>query len=249
MAEPLDKNKNRGGIGENIRVILYALIIAFFVRSVAYQPFNIPSGSMIPTLLVGDYLFVSKFSYGYSRFSIPFGLNLFSGRILSNEPTRGDVAVFRHPPQNKDDFIKRIVGIPGDRIMMIDGLLHINGLPVMKIKVKNSEINIRTGQNQKSSEYVETLPNGKSYKVRESLGNTGPYDNTPEYIVPDGHYFALGDNRDNSNDSRSWGYIPQQNLIGRAEFIFFSTDGTAGWFKPWMWPSATRFTRITQSIN
>ena len=249
MAKPLDKNKSRGGIGENIRVILYALIIAFFVRSVAYQPFNIPSGSMIPTLLVGDYLFVSKFSYGYSRFSIPFGLNFFSGRILNNEPVRGDVAVFRHPPQNKEDFIKRIVGIPGDRIMVVNGLLHINGLPVKKIKIKNPELEIRAGKNHRSSEYIETLPNGKSYKVRESLGNTGPYDNTPEYIVPDGHYFALGDNRDNSNDSRSWGYIPQQNLIGRAEFIFFSTDGTAGWFKPWMWPRATRFTRITQSIN
>ena len=136
MAKPLDKNKSRGGIGENIRVILYALIIAFFVRSVAYQPFNIPSGSMIPTLLVGDYLFVSKFSYGYSRFSIPFGLNFFSGRILNNEPVRGDVAVFRHPPQNKEDFIKRIVGIPGDRIMVVNGLLHINGLPVKKIKIK-----------------------------------------------------------------------------------------------------------------
>ena len=249
MAKPLDKNKNRGGIGENIRVILYALIIAFSVRTVAYQPFNIPSGSMIPTLLVGDYLFVSKFSYGYSRFSIPFGFNLFSGRILSNEPLRGDVAVFRHPPLNSEDFIKRIVGIPGDRIIMIGGLLHINGIPVKKVKVKNTIITISEGQKQNVSEYIETLPNGKSYNVRESLGNTGPYDNTPEYIVPDGHYFALGDNRDNSNDSRSWGYIPKQNLIGRAEFIFFSTDGTAGWFKPWLWASATRFSRIIQSIN
>jgi signal peptidase I len=249
MAKLLDKKKGLGTIGENIRVIVYALLIAFFVRTVAYQPFNIPSGSMLPTLLVGDYLFVSKFSYGYSRFSIPFGLDIFSGRIFSDEPDRGDVAVFRHPPHNKVDFIKRIVGIPGDKIMLVGGILHVNGLSVKKIEIKDETSSVYEGQKRQITEYMETLPNGVSYRVRESLGNTGPYDNTPEYIVPKGHYFALGDNRDNSNDSRSWGYIPAQNLIGRAEFIFFSTDGSAGWFRPWLWPSSTRFSRIIQSIN
>lgn len=244
-----DENKKEGGWVDTLRTIIYALLIAFFVRTLAYQPFNIPSGSMIPTLLVGDYLFVSKFSYGYSRYALPLGLGFFSGRILSRAPERGDIAVFRQPPANRDDFIKRIVGVSGDRIQMIGGGLHINGKAVEKKRIEDFVTRDHRGRTRRISQYTETLPNGPSYTVRERLGDDGPVDNTREFIVPQGQYFAMGDNRDDSNDSRSWGFVPAENLIGRAEILFFSTDGTAGWFQPWLWPTATRFSRIFNRVE
>ncbi len=243
------KKKNEGGWGETLRTIIYALLIAFFIRTVAYQPFNIPSGSMIPTLLVGDYLFVSKFSYGYSRYALPLDFGFFSGRILSKAPKRGDVAVFRQPPSNQDDFIKRIVGVSGDRVQMIGGVLHINGEAVDKNRMEDFVTRDSRGRTRRIAQYTETLPNGPSYTVRESLGDNGPVDNTREFIVPEGQYFAMGDNRDDSNDSRSWGFVPAENLVGRAEILFFSTDGRAGWFQPWRWPAATRFSRIFNSVD
>ncbi len=248
MAKSKKKN-DAGGWVETLRTIVYALLIAFLVRTLAYQPFNIPSGSMIPTLLVGDYLFVSKFSYGYSRFSLPLGMGFFSGRILGNAPERGDIAVFRQPPSNRDDFIKRIVGIPGDRIQIIGGVLHVNGKAVDKRRIDDFTFTDRRGRTGRISQYTETLPNGPSYTVRESLGDTGPVDNTREFIVPEEQYFAMGDNRDDSNDSRVWGFVPAENLVGRAEVLFFSTDGSAGWFQPWLWPTATRFSRILNSVE
>lgn len=241
--------KKDGGWAETLRTIIYALLIAFFVRTVAYQPFNIPSGSMIPTLLVGDYLFVSKYSYGYSRYSVPLGLGFFSGRIFGKAPARGDVAVFRQPPSNRDDFIKRIVGISGDRIQMISGVLHINGKAVEKQRIEDIVERDRRGRTRAVAQYTETLPNGVSYVVRESFGDKGPVDNTREFVVPAEHYFAMGDNRDDSNDSRSWGFVPAENFVGRAEIMFFSTDGSAGWFQPWRWPSATRFSRIFDLVD
>ncbi|MBI36012.1 MAG: signal peptidase I [Alphaproteobacteria bacterium] len=248
MTREKDK-KSKTSWGENIRVIIYALLIAFFIRTVAFQPFNIPSGSMIPTLLVGDYLFVSKYSYGYSRYSLPFGLKLFNGRLFSNQPKRGDVAVFRQPPSNRDDFIKRIVGLPGDKIQMIGGVLYINGSPTKKKRIEDASFTDWRGREISIPQYAETLDNGVSYIVSESMGNAGPVDNTQEFIVPKNHYFAMGDNRDNSNDSRSWLYIPSENLVGRAEIIFFSTDGSSGWLKPWLWLDSTRFERIFSSID
>ena len=244
-----NNKKSKTSWGENIRVIIYALLIAFFIRTIAYQPFNIPSGSMIPTLLVGDYLFVSKYSYGYSRYSLPFGIKLFDGRLFSNHPERGDVAVFRQPPSNRDDFIKRIVGLPGDKIQMIDGLLYINGSPTKKKRIEDSIYIDFRGREISIPQYEETLENGVSYVVSESMGNNGTVDNTQEFLVPKNHYFAMGDNRDNSNDSRSWLYIPSENLVGRAEIIFFSTDGSSGWLKPWLWFDSTRFKRIFNSID
>ena len=244
-----DNKKNEGGWLETIRTIIYALLIAVVVRTLAFQPFNIPSGSMIPTLLVGDYLFVSKFSYGYSRYALPFGLGFFPGRIFESAPERGDIAVFRQPPTNDEDFIKRLVGMPGDRIQMIGGVLHINGEPVPKERLEDVVLRDSRGRVRRVPQYVETLPNGVSYIVQESLGDRGPVDNTREFVVPPGQYFAMGDNRDDSNDSRNWGFVPAENLIGRAEILFFSTDGSAGWFQPWRWPTATRFSRIFDLVE
>ena len=243
------KEKSEGGWVDTFRTITYALLIAFFVRTVAYQPFNIPSGSMIPTLLVGDYLFVSKYSYGYSRYALPLGLGFFSGRIFGKAPERGDVAVFRQPPTNRDDFIKRIVGVSGDRVQVIGGVLHINGNAVVKERIEDAVLSDSRGRIQRIAQYRETLPNGPTYTVRESLGDSGPVDNTSEFLVPPGQYFAMGDNRDDSNDSRSWGFVPAENFVGRAEILFFSTDGRAGWFQPWLWPSATRFSRIFNRVD
>ena len=244
-----DKKQNSGGTFETVCTIIYALLIAGVVRTFLFQPFNIPSGSMIPTLLVGDYLFVSKFSYGYSRYAFPFGMGFFSGRIFGSEPDRGDVAVFRHPPTNRDDFIKRLVGMPGDRIQVINGHLHINGDPVTRRRIEDHVSRDFQGSVRRVPQFAETLPNGRTYVVREGQSDRGPADNTGEFVVPPGNYFAMGDNRDDSNDSRSWGFVPRENLIGRAEIIFFSTDGSAGWLEPWGWIQATRFNRILDSID
>ncbi|MDJ0684857.1 MAG: signal peptidase I [Alphaproteobacteria bacterium] len=236
-----------------VKTIVYALLIAVFVRTFAYEPFNIPSGSMIPTLLVGDYLFVSKFSYGYSQYSLPFGLIPFEGRILDSEPERGDVAVFRLPADPKVDYIKRIVGLPGDRIQMKLGVLHINGEPVSRLRIDDFRFGEGASGARSVRRYEETLPGGVSHAIIELSGDTGLMDNTPEYTVPDGHYFALGDNRDGSQDSRFLdlvGYIPAKNLIGRAEFLFFSVDGAkTEWYEVWNWPSAIRFGRIFNGVR
>jgi signal peptidase I len=244
-----DKKQKTGSTFETVRTIIYALLIAGVVRTFLFQPFNIPSGSMIPTLLVGDYLFVSKFSYGYSRYSFPFSLGFFSGRIFDSAPDQGDVAVFRHPPTNRDDFIKRLVGMPGDRIQIINGRLQINGELVPRRRIEDHVSRDFRGNVRRVPQYEETLPNGRTYVIREGQGDRGPADNTREYVVPPDHYFAMGDNRDDSNDSRGWGLVPRQNLIGKAEIIFFSTDGTAGWLEPWRWIQATRFNRILDSID
>ncbi|HCP00502.1 MAG: signal peptidase I [Alphaproteobacteria bacterium] len=243
------RNKKSGATMETVRTIIYALLIAGVVRTFAFQPFNIPSGSMIPTLLIGDYLFVSKFSYGFSRYSLPLGLGFFSGRIFSSAPDRGDVAVFRHPPTNRKDFIKRIVGMPGDRVQMVSGRLYINGEVVQRRSIGDHLSRDSRGQVRRVPQYEETLPNGRTYIVREVFGDRGPTDNTREFLVPPNSYFAMGDNRDSSNDSRSWGAVPADNLIGRAEVLFYSTDGTAGWLQPWRWISATRFNRIFDPVD
>jgi len=232
---------------ESVKTVVYAVLIAVLVRTFAFEPFNIPSGSMIPTLLVGDYLFVSKFSYGYSRYSFPFDLAWFSGRLFSDPPERGDVAVFRLPRDPSVDYIKRIVGLPGDRIQVRGGVLYINGKMVPRERVEDF---IAAG-GYHIAQYVETLPNGHRYRVLDRDPN-GALDNTPIYVVPPGHYFAMGDNRDNSLDSRvpsGVGYIPAENLIGPAQMIFYSTDGSAHWWEPWKWLSATRFGRLFHFIE
>ncbi len=247
------KKKASGGFGETLRTLIYAVLIAIGVRTVAYEPFNIPSGSMIPTLLVGDYLFVSKFSYGYSRFSMPLSPNLFDGRILERAPERGDVAVFKRPPEDRTDFIKRLVGLPGDRIQVVGGILHINGEPVKRERLEDYVERDERGNVMRAAQYLETLPNGRSHLIIERFGDGGPLDNTAEFTVPPGHYFAMGDNRDNSADGRGNGsdpwFVPAENLIGRAEFLFYSTDGTASWWEVWRWPLATRYGRIFSGVD
>ena len=239
-----------GGIKETVVTILYAGLIALAIRSFAYEPFSIPSGSMMPTLLVGDYLFVSKLSYGYSRYSLPLSLPLIPDRIFFTEPERGDVAVFRLPTNTEKDYIKRIVGLPGDQIQVIRGILHINGEPVKRERVDDYLIDNGFGNVRRVPRYLETLPNGVQHYINESEGDNGPSDNTPVYTVPEGHYFGMGDNRDNSSDSRFLnrvGYIPRQNLVGKAVVKFFSVEGE-GW-KFWQWPSTARFGRFFDGIE
>jgi len=243
--------KKSGGWLESVKTVVYAGLIAIGIRTIAFEPFNIPSGSMIPTLLVGDYLFVSKFSYGYSRYSMPFGPNLFSGRVLGRLPERGDVAVFKLPRDPSQDYIKRIVGLPGDRIEVRRGILHINGEPVKRESL-GPFIADGDGPRMTVRLYRETLPeNGPAHLIVEQ-GDDLSLDNTREVRVPAGHVFAMGDNRDNSLDSRvqsAVGFIPIENLVGRAEFIFFSVDGSAEWWEVWGWPFAIRWSRLLSAVR
>lgn len=234
---------------DTVQTIVYAVAIAVVVRIFAFEPFNIPSSSMYPTLLVGDYLFVSKYSYGYSRHSFPWSLAPIDGRVWEGVPERGDVVVFKEPQQNETDFIKRVIGLPGDRIQVIRGVLHINGEPVKRERIEDYAILTDFGSVQNVPQYVETLPNGVSHRILEIHGDTYSNDNTREIIVPAGHYFMMGDNRDNSSDSRVIGTVPAENLVGRAEILFFSTDGTARLWQVWKWPFAIRYGRLFDAID
>ncbi|MDC0073833.1 signal peptidase I [Alphaproteobacteria bacterium] len=226
------KKRKSSGILDTIKTLFYAVIIALIIRAVAYEPFNIPSGSMKPTLLVGDYLFVSKYSYGYSRYSFPLGLDIFEGRILYKQPKRGDVVVFKLPADNSTDYIKRLIGLPGDVIRVFKGEVYINNKKVPRKLMKKIETTNFYGQKILISQYKETLPNGVSYEVYDSDNNSFA-DNTREFIIKDNHFFMMGDNRDDSQDSRfsQVGQIPKQNLVGRAEILFFSLDGIKIRFK------------------
>ncbi len=247
----LTRKKSAGGILDTIKTIVYAVLIALVVRTVAYEPFNIPSGSMVPTLLVGDYLFVSKFSYGYSRYSLPLGLPLLSGRIFFHSPDRGDVVVFKLPTDNSTDYIKRVIGLPGDHIQMKNGILNINGQPVPRRRIEDFLYQEGNGAVIPLAQYIETLPNGVQHRIIE-MSDNGPLDNTQEYVVPPGDYFMMGDNRDNSQDSRvlsAVGYVPAENLIGKAQFIFFSTNGSARLWEIWKWPFAIRYGRLFHGVQ
>ena len=239
------------GFGETVRTIVYALLIAAVVRTVAFEPFNIPSGSMIPTLLVGDYLFVSKPSYGFSRFSLPFSPNLFSGRILGSLPHRGDVAVFRYTRNTSIDYIKRIVGLPGDHIQVRDGRLFLNGVEVPRTDDGDYVAVDEQRRELAGRLYTELLPGSAGHGVVRHqilrLTDEGQQNNTPEYVVPPGYFFAMGDNRDDSADSRfmdDLGYVPIENLVGKAELIFFSYDARHPVWQFWDWPAEIRWNRL-----
>jgi signal peptidase I len=246
--QPLKKEDEKG---EFAKTIVLAVLLALFIRTFFYEPFNIPSGSMLPTLQIGDYLFVSKMSYGYSRYSFPLGLIGVEGRMMGEEPKRGDVIVFRQPPHPKVDFIKRLVGMPGDKIQVNRGRLYINGELVPRQSVGMRRIAQAEGGHVNVMEYIETLPGGVQHIIYEE-SDSEPLDMTEEVTVPEGHYFMMGDNRDNSQDSRvdyEVGFVPFENLVGRAEIIFFSIDETANLFKPWTWPGAIRYGRILGSVG
>jgi len=235
---------------ENIKTILYAGLIAVAVRTVAFEPFNIPSGSMIPTLLVGDYLFVSKYSYGYSRYSLPFSPPLFHGRIFGSLPQRGDVVVFKYPRDTSVDYIKRIVGLPGDRIQVKEGQLYING-ELCPRQPEGTYVADDNGVKMMSRLYVETLPNGVRHRILKERDD-GWVNNTQEYVVPPGNVFAMGDNRDNSADSRfldGVGFVPMENLVGRAEILFFSIGAEYPWWEFWEWPFEIRWSRLLKPVH
>ncbi len=267
------RSKADAGTAANIRFFLILMVAAVLVRSLFAAPFSIPSESMLPRLMVGDYLFVAKWPYGWSRHSFPFSLAPIEGRIGGAAPARGDVIVFKTPGDNRTDYIKRLIGLPGDQIRMRHGQLILNGEPVPKLRVADfldpvtpnspckplpgSRITLARlpggGSACRYPRYRETLPGGRSYDVLD-LGDTAA-DDTITFVVPENHYFLMGDNRDRSADSRfpaepggGIGYVPAENLVGRAWVSFFSTDGSAGWLAPWTWPGATRWDRIGEGF-
>jgi len=259
-ADPRDSGKPakpKGAVHEVFelaKTIIYALLIALVLRVVLFQPFTIPSASMEPTLLEGDYIIVSKFAYGWSRHSVPFSPPLFEGRIFERTPHRGDIVVFKLPRDHHVDYIKRLVGLPGDRIQVKQGVLYVNDQPMPRMQLSPVQIESAFGGLQTVDRYRETLPDtGRSY-VTFSFGNDGEVDNTGVYTVPAGHFFMMGDNRDNSVDSRyppetGVGFVPAENLVGRAEVILFSWEQGASLLKPWTWVTKARPSRFGERLK
>ena len=233
----------------NLKSIFLAIFIAILIRSFIFEPFNIPSGSMKPNLLVGDFIFVSKWSYGYSKHSLPFSIPLIPKKIFSKFPSRGDIVVFKTPFDNRTDYIKRVIGLPGDKIKVVNGNIIINGRTILRKKIED---------------FIDTDKNGKKFRLRQykelfyylefntiDLTDKGLVDNTIEYVVPNDHFFVMGDNRDNSQDSRflnKVGYIPMDNLIGKAQYIFFSLENSR-FFELWKWPKSIRYKRLIEKIK
>jgi signal peptidase I len=247
VSEKVEAKPN--ALWENIKVIIQALILAMVIRTVLFQPFTIPSGSMMPTLLVGDYIFVNKFAYGYSKYSLPFSPDIFSGRLFGADPKRGDIVVFRFPPNPEVDYIKRCIGLPGDHIQVTDGVLYVNGKPVPKVADGTFTSDYKLDPGADVPVFRETLDSGKTYDtLDQSPVSRG--DNTREFIVPEGHYFMMGDNRDNSLDSRfDVGFVPAENLVGRASVIFFSLGNDTSFREIWKWPTNMRWDRLFKVVE
>tara|TARA_B100001123_G_C15317062_1_gene1026502 strand:- start:2356 stop:3090 length:735 start_codon:yes stop_codon:yes gene_type:complete len=236
---------------DNIKTIFYALIIAIAIRSLLLQPFYIPSSSMELNLLVGDRLFVTKYSYGYSKHSFPFSPPIFENRIFEKKPKRGDIVVFKTPYDNRTDYIKRLIGLPGDTVQFIDGSIYINNNQVLNTLINDNEVLYCGSQKINVSTFEEKLPNNKSYIV--SYRNDISFQNSDKYTVPDNHYFFLGDNRDCSKDSRflsDVGYVHKDNLVGKAQILFFSSNSREGSiFQFWKWPNIIRYDRFFKKLN
>ena len=241
---------NKKFLKENLKTFIYALIIAVIIRSLIIQPFYIPSSSMEPNLLVGDRLFVTKYSYGYSKHSFPFSPPIFKNRFFFKEPERGDVIVFKTPADNRTDYIKRLIGLPGDKIQFIDSNLYLNSIEILKSRLSENDIIYCGDRKIEVFTFDEKLPNGKKYKTVYLKNFT--FENSDIFTVPDEHYFFLGDNRDCSKDSRfltSVGYVHKDNLVGKAQFIFFSSDRSIGSiFAFWRWNKSIRFDRFFKNI-
>ena len=232
----MEKEEN---MSETVKTIIYAIVIAVLIRSFLFEPFKIPSGSMYPNLYVGDFLFVSKYTYGYSRHSFPF----------SSEPKQGDVVVFKFPKDNRTDFIKRIIGMPGDRIKLENGRLFVNGKMLERVEGENFVLRNPFGHAERYHQYTETLPNGVKHSILE-ISDEEREDNFEEVTVPEGSFFVMGDNRDKSNDSRfDVGFVPFENLVGKARFLFFSHNDEGAWYKPWTWAKKIRWSRLFSKIN
>ena len=249
VTTPKARETSGGGLWETVKIVIQALLLALVVRTFLFQPFSIPSASMQDTLLIGDYLLVSKYAYGYSHFSFPLSPDFFDGRVFGRQPERGDVAVFKLPRDNRTDFIKRVIGLPGDRIQMRGGVLYINDVAVERESLPDAVHQEPFNQTRMIPRWRETLPNGVSYETLD-LYASGPADSTQVYEVPPDHYFMMGDNRDNSLDSRvasgqgGVGFVPFENFVGRAEIIFFSVQDGAGAWQFWRWPWTVRFDRL-----
>jgi signal peptidase I len=258
----------KGGLGETTRFLLILFVAALLLRTFVVTPFFIPSGSMLPRMMIGDYLFVAKWPYGFSRYSLPFGIGGFEGRIMGRDPERGDVVVFRCPSAS-EECVKRVIGLPGDKVRMVGGQVVLNGAPLPKTRIADylmkrsanspcryiasaaalPPVSQGTETFCRYPRFRETLPGGRSYEVLDQL-NGGEGDDSEEFTVPAGHLFMMGDNRDDSADSRfgvdrdGVGLLPAENVVGRALIVFFSTDGSAEWLKPWTWFSAARWDRV-----
>ena len=247
----MKRNKKKKGFIENFKTLILAIFAALCIRSFLFEPFSIPSGSMYPTLVVGDYLFVSKYNYGFSKHSLPLSLPLIPQRVFYKEPKRGDVIIFKTPEDNKTDYIKRLIALPGDKIKMINSNLYINGEKVKKEKIKEEVYSNSYNEKIDVIHFRETLPNGRSYSIFEIPDKNIIFEtnNFEEIIVPNNEFFVLGDNRDNSQDSRFIGGIPKDNLLGKAQIVFLSFDTNIGSFwKVWTWFSALRKDRFIYSL-
>ncbi|WP_411286617.1 signal peptidase I [Phenylobacterium sp.] len=253
-AETPEKSGALSEIVEIIKTVVYALLIALFLRVIFFQPFTIPSASMEPNLYEGDYIIVSKFTYGYSRHSIPFSPPLFEGRILENRPKRGDVVVFKLPRDGRTDYVKRVVGLPGDRIQMKAGRLWVNEREIPRVTLPSAKEDSGYGFVRDVARYQETLPDGRTY-VTNDYGTDGDLDNTGPFVVPEKNYFMMGDNRDNSSDSRvapeagGVGFVPADHLVGKAQIVLLSWHPSASIFKPWTWVLDARPSRFFKVLK
>ncbi|MBR6327245.1 MAG: signal peptidase I [Alphaproteobacteria bacterium] len=248
--EPVKAPKKKESLFDTLKTIVYAVLLAMVIRSLLFEPFRIPSGSMYPTLEVGDYLFVSKYTYGYSKHSFPFSLAPIKGRIWESLPKRGDIVVFKYPKDNRTDYIKRVVGLPGDTIQVSRGRLYINGKKVEREYKGKYVLNEYVVRPETYQEYVETLPEGLKHRILELSDYENKIDNTEQYVIPEGHVFVMGDNRDRSDDSRVHvGFVPVENLVGKARFLFFSHSDKGKWYKPWTWPKAIRWHKLFRRLT